>query len=75
MGGLDRTRKIVKVDPLKIKGKILCKEREIPYDTLVLALGAVTDTFGVPGAREHCMFLNSQRDAERMRLTILTEGT
>ncbi len=49
MSGLDRKRKVVKIDPLKIQGKIVCGPRELKYDTLVLALGSVPDTFNIPG--------------------------
>jgi NADH:ubiquinone reductase (H+-translocating) len=39
----------------------------LPYDTLVLAIGAVSASFGVPGVDEHALELKSLTDAERVR--------
>lgn len=38
--------------------------RDLAYDTLVYALGAVADTAGVPGAADHAYTLDGARDAE-----------
>ncbi|MCU6501800.1 NAD(P)/FAD-dependent oxidoreductase [Rugamonas sp. A1-17] len=46
-------------------------ERRIGYDALVLAVGSVSNYFGVPGAAEHTISLNATEDAERFRLTLL----
>jgi NADH dehydrogenase len=43
----------------------------LPYDVLVLAAGAVTATFGVPGVEEHAFPLKSLQDASRLRGHIL----
>jgi NADH dehydrogenase len=43
----------------------------IPYDTLVLAAGAVTSDFGVPGVREHAIGLKTLSDATRVRSEVL----
>jgi NADH:ubiquinone reductase (non-electrogenic) len=40
---------------------------EQPYDFLVLAVGCVTNTFGVPGVSEHALFLKELNDARRIR--------
>jgi NADH dehydrogenase len=37
------------------------------YDQLVLALGSVTSTFGIPGVLEHTLPLKSLEDAEALR--------
>ncbi len=37
------------------------------YDQLVLALGSVTSTFGIPGVAEHALPLKTIEDAERLR--------
>jgi NADH dehydrogenase len=39
----------------------------LPYDELVLALGSVTSTFGIPGVAEHALPLKTLEDAERLR--------
>jgi NADH dehydrogenase len=45
--------------------------RSIEYDTLVLALGSRTHFFGVPGAEEHAITLDSLQQAERLRKRLL----
>lgn len=44
---------------------------EIPYDTLVLALGSTTDFMNVPGALEHSLPLKTPQDATRLRSRLL----
>ncbi len=43
----------------------------IGYDRLVLAYGSVTNFFGIPGAQEHCLALDSVRGAETFRQRFL----
>jgi NADH dehydrogenase len=43
----------------------------IPYDVLVLAAGAVSSDFGVPGVGEHAIPLKSLDDAIRVRSAVL----
>lgn len=52
-------------------------ERVVEYDTLVYALGGVTDTGAVPGADDHAYTLGSAQDAELMarRLSTMDTGT
>ncbi|KAH8075874.1 oxidoreductase [Aureococcus anophagefferens] len=38
-----------------------------PCDVVVCATGATTNTFGVPGVREHCLFLKQIADADALR--------
>jgi len=52
-------------------GKPVLPRREISYGRLVLALGSDANDFGTPGVREHCHFLNSTADAERIRQRLL----
>jgi len=40
---------------------------EVPYDQLVVAVGASTNTFGVKGVKEHCLFLKQLSDAIKFR--------
>ncbi len=40
---------------------------ELPYDWLVLAPGAITNTFGVPGVEEHAFFMRELGDAIAVR--------
>ncbi|HEV8296930.1 MAG TPA: NAD(P)/FAD-dependent oxidoreductase, partial [Acidimicrobiales bacterium] len=43
----------------------------LPYDWLVLAIGAVSASFGVVGVAEHALGLKSLRDANRLRAHLL----
>jgi NADH dehydrogenase len=63
--GLDRGRKEVLVSELRSQdGRVLMPAREIPYDTLVIAIGSQANDFGTPGASEHCLRIDSRRQAE-----------
>lgn len=39
-------------------------QRQLPYTYLVLAIGSVTNDFGVAGVGEHCLFLDSREQAD-----------
>ena len=43
----------------------------VTYDRLVVAVGAQTNTFGIPGVREYCCFLKQVEDARRIRSAIV----
>ena len=66
MAGLDRERRVVRVAPTHDdEGRLLIGEREIRYDTLVIAVGSGTNDFGTPGAQEHAISLDMPEQAER----------
>lgn len=66
MAGLDRERRVVRVAPTNDEeGRLLIGEREIRYDTLVIAVGSGTNDFGTPGAQEHAISLDMPAQAER----------
>ncbi|KAH8890762.1 FAD/NAD(P)-binding domain-containing protein [Thozetella sp. PMI_491] len=44
----------------------------VPYDKLVVAVGAYSQTFGTPGVKEHAHFLRDIGDARRIRLRVLS---
>ncbi|KAK4043995.1 pyridine nucleotide-disulfide oxidoreductase-domain-containing protein [Parachaetomium inaequale] len=54
--------------PKQPKGDII----DIPYDKLVIACGAYSQTFGIEGVREHAHFLRDIGDARRIRLRVLS---
>ena len=43
----------------------------LEYDVLVIAVGAVSNTFGVPGVAEHALFLKELYDARKLRQEII----
>lgn len=67
---IDYERKVIKIsDNSDIKGTI--NETEVPYDMLVIGVGAENATFGIPGVREHSCFLKEIRDAQAIRTKIM----
>ncbi|TPX71216.1 hypothetical protein SpCBS45565_g01255 [Spizellomyces sp. 'palustris'] len=44
----------------------------VPYDRLVVAVGAQNNTLGVPGVQEHTRFLKTIADARRLRAELMT---
>src|SRR4029079_3748311 len=64
--GLDRARREVRLDPVMgPEGEEILPPRTLPYDTLILCLGSVSNDFGVPGASSHPISLDTLYDAER----------
>ncbi len=52
-------------------GETIMPVRRIPYGCLVLALGSEENDFGTPGAKEHCLFLNTPQQAMKIRDALL----
>ncbi|KAI3343686.1 pyridine nucleotide-disulfide oxidoreductase-domain-containing protein [Ustulina deusta] len=44
---------------------------DVPYDKLVVAVGAYAQTFGIEGVKEHANFLRNVGDARNVRMKIL----
>jgi len=66
MVGLDRERREVKVGPVVDEdGELVTPARAIRYDTLVIAVGSLTNDFGTPGAQEHAIALETVSEATR----------
>ncbi|EAU86695.2 NADH dehydrogenase [Coprinopsis cinerea okayama7 len=53
------------IDNSEIKGAT--SSRTIQYDYLVYAVGAETQTFNIPGVKEHAVFMKELHDAERFQ--------
>lgn len=72
MTGLDRTGKAICLAPLlSPTGEEMIPERDIPYDYLVMAVGSLCNDFGVPGVAEHCLFLDTTRQAEEFQQKLM----
>jgi NADH dehydrogenase len=72
MEGLDRTKREIKLAPIvDAEGEEVIPSRTVSYDTLVIAVGGTSNDFGIPGVREHCMFLDTQEQAERVQRRLL----
>ncbi len=69
---LDRGRRIIKLSAaLDEDGTELLPSRELAYDTLVIAIGSNTHFFGVAGAQEHALALDTVEQAERFQRRLL----
>ncbi|KAK3333174.1 pyridine nucleotide-disulfide oxidoreductase-domain-containing protein [Cercophora scortea] len=67
---IDPDRKVVKIfDNSDIRGATA--ETEVPYDMLVIGVGAENATFGIPGVRENSCFLKEIGDAQLIRKKIM----
>ncbi|KAK1769155.1 pyridine nucleotide-disulfide oxidoreductase-domain-containing protein [Phialemonium atrogriseum] len=67
---IDPERKVVRIaDNSEVQGDMT--ETEVPYDMLVIGVGAENATFGIPGVREHSCFLKEIGDAQQIRKKIM----
>lgn len=72
--GLDRNANTIQLAAtLDNKGNELVPARSLKYDTLVLAVGSLTNDFGTPGASEHCIFLDCLQNAQHFHQRLLGE--
>ncbi|MEM5326474.1 NAD(P)/FAD-dependent oxidoreductase [Paraburkholderia sp. JHI2823] len=70
--GLDRAAKRITLGRvLDEDGAEMLPERVLEYDTLVLAIGSTTHFFGVPGAAENSIALDTVDQAERFRKRLI----
>ena len=66
MDSLDRAKKEITIAPnYDEEGVEVIPRRTIKYDTLVIAVGSTTNDFGIKGAREHSIALDTQDQAEK----------
>lgn len=70
--GIDRAARTIRLDEMQDEhGDTVVETRTIPYDWLVVAVGSTTNDFGTPGAREHCICLDTRGEAERFHRAML----
>ena len=66
MDGLDRAKKEVYISAnYDEDGAKIIPRRTIKYDTLIIAIGSTTNDFGIKGARENSIALDTMDQAER----------
>jgi NADH:ubiquinone reductase (H+-translocating) len=66
MIGLDRGNRAVHLAAtFDDEGRQITPERSFAYDTLVIAIGSVTNDFGTPGVKEHAIALETPAEAAR----------
>jgi NADH dehydrogenase len=66
MDGLDRAKKEVTIAPyFDEDGEEVIARRTFQYDSLVIAIGSTTNDFGIKGARDYSIALDTQDQAEK----------
>lgn len=69
---IDRVGKRLQLSEIRdAQGELLVPERELAYDTLVMALGSTSNDFGTPGVKDHCIFLDNPHQARRFHNEML----
>jgi NADH:ubiquinone reductase (H+-translocating) len=75
MIGLDRAAKMVRLGATyDEESREIAAPRSIPYDTLVIAIGSVTNDFGTPGAAEFAVPLETAEQAVRFHHRLVNAG-
>ena len=66
MDALDRAKQEISIAPhYDEDGHEVIPRRTFKYDTLIMAVGSTTNDFGIKGAREHSIALDTQDQAEK----------
>jgi NADH dehydrogenase len=66
MDSLDRAKQEISISPhFDEDGVEVIPRRTLKYDTLIIAVGSTTNDFGIKGAREFAIALDTQDQAER----------
>lgn len=72
MTGLNReARQIHLAATLDENGLELVPARSLDYDSLVISVGSTTNDFNTLGAADHCLFLDSRKQAEKFHQQLL----
>ncbi|MFA7307652.1 MAG: NAD(P)/FAD-dependent oxidoreductase [Hyphomicrobium sp.] len=72
MIGLDRANKRVHLAATHDEdGREITPDRWFPYDTLVIAVGSISNDFGTPGVKDHAIMLDTPEQARRFNRRLL----
>jgi NADH:ubiquinone reductase (H+-translocating) len=72
MVGLDRAQQQVALAAtFDSEGRLITPARSIGYDTLVVAIGSVTNDFGTPGVKEYAVALDTPEQAQRFNRRLI----
>ena len=72
MVGLDRANKRVHLaETVDEDGRQITPDRWLPYDTLVVAIGSISNAFGTPGVYQNAIMLDTPEQAERFNRRLL----
>jgi NADH dehydrogenase len=74
MDGLNRAARTLHLAPtVDRRSEVLIPARTISYDTLVIAVGSVTNDLGVKGVSQHCDYLDTRDQADRFQHRFLDQ--
>ena len=70
--GINREKKEIQVAPyIDESGELVTPTQAIPYDTLVISIGSLTNDFGTQGVEQYAQRLESLGDAKRFHLRLV----
>ena len=71
---VNRETKSLQLSPIiDESGTTILEQRTLHYDTLVLAIGSISNDFGTPGVQEHCYMLDSKLQAQNFQKRLLNQ--
>lgn len=63
--GLNRTGRKIHLGAVKnIQGDTIVPDRDLSYDILLIAVGSVSNDFGIQGVKQNCFFLDNREQAD-----------
>ena len=69
---IDREKKQIQIAPVvDDSGVLVTPMQTIPYDTLVISIGSLTNDFGTQGVAQYAQRLESLADAKRFHLRLV----
>jgi len=69
---IDREKKHIQISPyVDESGELVTPMQTIPYDTLVISIGSLTNDFGTQGVEQYAQRLESMGDAKRFHLRLV----
>ncbi len=72
--GIDREKKVIKLAALTDdEHEEVLPQREESYDYLVLAIGSISNDFGIEGVADHCIFLDSVSQAKSFQSRLVNQ--
>jgi len=76
LSSINREQKTVSLEPIiGDDGQLLSKQRHLSYDSLVIAVGSISNDFGVSGVTEHCLYLDTTEQASNFHKRLVQTYT
>ncbi len=69
---VNREKRIISTMPsIDENGEEYIPRREFRYDTLIFAVGSISNDFGIEGVREYCHFIDHRKEADQFHQHLL----